>query len=114
MERPNFNNLEKEIQQVEETLKRLDKNILALRIAKAKLEKSIPMDAEVKVNFADIKKEFEEKFVLKAGAKITFTALGGDTYLEEITDTDAMLNLRPEVIWEWFEQKLKDVSKISE
>lgn len=48
MEQPNFDNLEKEIQRVETTLKRLDRNILDLRIAKAKLTQSIPMDTEVK------------------------------------------------------------------
>lgn len=54
------------------------------------------VEPEIKVNFADIQKEYEEKFRhLDENPKLVYSKYS-------ISD-----------LWEWFEQKLKEVSKIS-
>ena len=58
------------------------------------------VQAVVKVNFAEVKKEFEERFCLRN--------IGDEFFILDLVDTEV------NNLWQWFEQKLKGVSKISE
>lgn len=62
----------------------------------AELKQQVKVEPEVKVNFAGVKKEFEDKFRhLDDDHKKVYSAYS-------IID-----------LWKWFEQKLKEASKIS-
>jgi hypothetical protein len=58
------------------------------------------VDAEVKVNFADTKKEFDKFFHLYQ-------------YTYAPSPDILLVGNRTDKLWEWFEQKLKEASKIS-
>ena len=74
-----------------------------IKLIEERDQQQVSVEPEVKVNFADIKKEFEEKFCFQ------HTTMGTN-----IVDGIIWRNAdNAKDVWGWFEQKLKEASKIS-
>lgn len=66
------------------------------------VSKVSPFEAPVKPNFANIKKEYENEFTVEEKST-----------LFNIPKYRRLTINSPDELWKWFEQKLKEVSKIS-